>query len=156
MSTPEELTAGLASLVRARVTDFSRTLNMAEVGFLRDGVVWRLHAQCPFRVRQGDRILVGTVDMNYPVDPEADRMAAFDQYAMMFDRNAKKLTALFQQTASFVDSAVLGPAGIVTLALSESVVIEVMPASAGLRVEQWRIFERGSDTHYVFPDSADR
>jgi len=155
MSTSEELAAGLAALVTARVTDFGRTLNMAEVGFLRNGVVTRMHAQCPFRVVRGELILFGSVDMNYPIDPQADSVVAFDEYATMFDRNARKLTALVAETEYFVESAVLGAAGMVTLTLNNSIAIEVLPASTGRLVEQWRLFERGSDVHHVFPDSAD-
>ncbi|GLY43311.1 hypothetical protein Amsp01_093340 [Amycolatopsis sp. NBRC 101858] len=155
MSTVDELEAGLAGLVSARVTAFSRTVNIAEVGFTRDGVETWLHAQCPFRVTRGEATWFGTVDMAYPATADADPDEAYRTNETMFDKRARQVSERFRSVAYVVETATLGRAGMVTLTLTGSVVIEVFPACGG-PIEQWRLFERGSGTHYVFPDAADR
>ncbi len=144
----------MALLPGCRVTEFSRTLNMAIVGFRREDVEKRLHAQCPFRVTHRDRILFGSVDMHYRDTGDAD--TAFDEYRTKYDRFARQLTGMAADHPCFVESATLGRLGMLTLELSGPLVVEVFPACAGESVEQWRLFDRHTDHHVVFPDSADR
>ena len=154
MSTVDELEAGLAGLVSARVTAFSRTVNIAEVGFVRGEVETWLHAQCPFRVTRGESTWFGTVDMAYPARADDHPDDAYRKNETMFDKRARQVSERFQSVEYVVETATLGRAGTITLELTGSVVIEVFPASGG-PIEQWRLFERGSDVHYVFPDPAD-
>jgi hypothetical protein len=155
MTALPELSAAVSALEGTRIVDLGRTLNMVEVGFERGGALYRLHAQCPFRVVHGARILVGSTDMNYPEDRKADGNLAYDTYATMFDRNAKRLTERFAAGEFLVVSAVLRENGEIVIELPESVRFEVFPACSG-PVESWRLFEKGSDVHHVYPDSADR
>ncbi|MEW2505173.1 hypothetical protein AB0878_32365 [Amycolatopsis sp. NPDC047767] len=152
MSTEAELRVGLARLVGARVTDVGRTVTMIEVGFALGEVETRLHAQCPFRFIGGDNVVIGSEDLAYPA-ARADE-AAYAERRTMYDRKARWLTARLAAGEYRVESAELGRAGAVTLVVTGSAVLEVFPACSG-PVEQWRLFERGSDVHHVFPDSAD-
>lgn len=153
MSTIEELRAGVAALVGARATGFGRTLDMAEAGFARGAVETRLHAQCPFRVSRGERVLFGTVDMAYPGRADADAGEAWRTNTTMFDKHARRFTGRFAAAEHVVESAELGRAGTLTLLLTGAVVIEVVPACGG-PVEQWRLFDRGAADHYVYPESV--
>lgn len=144
----------MARLAGCRVTEFSRTLDMAIVGFQGEGVEKRLHAQCPFRVTHREQILFGSVDMRYRDTGDAE--TAFDEYRTKYDRQARQLTGMVTEHECFVESAVLGPVGTLSVELSGHVVIEVFPACAGRNVEQWRLFDWHTDAHVVYPDSADR
>ena len=137
----------------ARVVEFTRTVNIAIVGFTRDEVSTRLHAQCPFRVTRGESTWFGSVDMAYPGTPDGDPDEAYRTNATMFDKRARRVTERFQEVEYLVESAELGRAGSVTLVLTDSVVIEVFPACGG-PIEQWRLFDQDTHGHYVFPDSA--
>jgi hypothetical protein len=154
LSTTEELEAAVARLAGCRVTEFSRTLNIAIVGFQGEDVEKRLHAQCPFRVTHREQILFGSVDMRYrdTGDPET----AFDEYRTKYDRQARQLTGMVAEHECLVEAAALGTAGTLSVRLSGPILIEVFPACAGRDVEQWRLFDWHTDNHVVFPDSADR
>ncbi|WP_370968996.1 hypothetical protein [Amycolatopsis sp. cg9] len=153
MSTTEELEAAVALLPGCRVTEFRRTLNIAIVVFQGEDVEKRLHAQCPFRVTHRDRILFGSVDMYYRDTGDAE--TAFDEYRTKYDRFARQLTGMAAEHECFVESAALGRAGTLSLELSGPLLVEVFPACAGPNVEQWRLFDRHTDRHVVFPDSAE-
>jgi hypothetical protein len=154
LSTTEELTAAVARLAGCRVTEFSRTLNIAIVGFQGADVEKRLHAQCPFRVRHREQVLFGSVDMSYRDTGDAE--TAFDEYRTKYDRQARQLTGMVTEHECFVESASLGPAGTLSVHLDGPLVIEVFPACGGPSVEQWRLFDWHTDAHVVYPDSADR
>jgi hypothetical protein len=153
LSTVDELKAALAELVSARVIGFSRTVNIAEVGFARGEIETWLHAQCPFRVTRGESTWFGTVDMAYPGTADADPDEAYRKNETMFDKRARQVSERFQSVEYVVEAATLGRAGTITLVLTGAVVIDIFPASGG-PIEQWRLFDRGSDVHYVFPDAA--
>lgn len=144
----------MALLTGCRVVEFSRTLNIAIVGFRGEGVEKRLHAQCPFRVTHREQILFGSVDMRYRDTGDAE--TAFDEYRTKYDRQARQLTGMVTEHECFVESAALGTAGTLSVRLSGPLLIEVFPACAGQTVEQWRLFDWHTDNHVVFPDSADR
>jgi hypothetical protein len=154
LSTTEELEAAVAELVGCRVVEFSRTLNIAIVGFQGDGVEKRLHAQCPFRVTHRDQLLFGSVDMRYRDTGDAE--TAFDEYRTKFDRQARQLTGMVTEHECFVESATLGAVGMLSARLSGNVTVEVFPACGGRNIEQWRLFDwHDTDRHFVYPDSAD-
>ena len=144
----------MARLAGTRVTGFDRTVDMVEVGFRRGDGETRLHAPCPFRVTRGDLILLGSEDMRFPATRDGNPQSAFRDRATMFERKARRLTEQFEAVEYFVETTELGPAGRFRLQLGDGVVVEVMPAYAG-PVEQWRLFDRDTDRHVVYPDSAD-
>jgi hypothetical protein len=155
MSSLADLSAAVSALKGSRVVDLGRTLNMVEVGFERGGVTYRLHAQCPFRVVRGAQILVGSYDMHWPEERKADKDVAFDMYVTMYDSNAKILTDMLAASEFHVIDAEMRENGEILLEIADSVRFEVFPACSG-PVESWRLFEKGSDVHYVYPDSSDR
>jgi hypothetical protein len=89
---PAELAAAIAGLRGARFVRVGRTLNMVEVGLMRGGEELALHVQCPFRIVQRSKVVLGSTDHRYPLPGHGDRAAAFDQYQTQFDRVAELLT----------------------------------------------------------------
>ncbi|MCR6484309.1 hypothetical protein M8542_15915 [Amycolatopsis sp. OK19-0408] len=155
MSTTEELREAVVELVGCQVVEFSRTVNIAIVGFRNDTVEKRLHAQCPFRVTHRDQLLFGSADMRYRDTGDAE--TAFDEYRTKYDRQARQLTGMVTAHECFVTSADLGPAGLLSLGLDGPLTVTVLPACAGPNIEQWRLFDwHDTDRHYVYPDTADR
>jgi hypothetical protein len=136
----------------------SRTLNIVEIRFQRDsaegGLPDRLDAQCAFRAVREEQILLGSYDMSYPKDRNSSSSVAYDSYATIFDSNAALLTDLFESREFHVIDAKLGQAGEVTLSLTDSVRLEVLPACSGPQVESWRAFEKGGE-HFVYPEEQD-
>lgn len=128
---------------------------MVEVGLRRGDAIYRLHVQCPFRVVRGSRILLGSVDLAYSADRNVDAKVAYDMRTTMYDRNAQILTSKLSSGDFPVLDAELDENGAFFFEISEAVRFEIFPACSGA-VEGWRLFEKGSDVHYVYPDSADR
>ena len=118
-------------------------------------VTFRLHAQCPFRVVRGAQILLGSYDLHWPKERKADKDVAFDTYATMYDSNAKILTDILADGEFHVIDAEMRENGEIVVEKPDSVRFEVFPACSG-PVEGWRLFEKGSDVPYVYPDLADR
>ncbi|GLZ37139.1 hypothetical protein [Actinokineospora sp. NBRC 105648] len=141
-------------LVGARVTDVGRTADMVEVGFDVAGAEHRLHVQCAFRLVRGAQILLGTTDLGYAENRSDTRAAAFENRTTMFDRNARRLTDRFAVTGYEVVLAEVSEIGAVVIEASDAMRFEVVPTGAG-PAECWRLFERGSDVHHVYPESAD-
>jgi hypothetical protein len=155
LSSLTELAQAVTDLKGCRVTDLGRTVNMAEVGLRRGDAIYRLHAQCPFRVVRGNRILLGSVDMAYPAERNADAKVAYEMRTTMYDRNAQLLTNRLSAGDFPVIEAEMNETGAFFFEIPDSVRFEIFPACSGA-VEGWRLFRKGSDVHYVYPDSADR
>ena len=149
----DELAAAVDGLKGWRVTDVGRTLNMVEVGFARYGAVYRLHVQCPFRVVQHAHIALGSSDMYYPLDRKVGQDVAFDTYATQFDRSAKILTERLGPDGVPVLDAKMQENGAFFVEVEGAARFEVFPAISGPK-ECWRLFQKGSDVHYVYPASA--
>lgn len=150
-----ELTAAVRDLTGARLVGVARTVNIIEINLVRDGVAVRLHVQCAFRLLKGDRIMMGSADLRYPVQSDADRDGAFDEYATRFDRSAELATSLLGRRVCPVLTAELGPGGALTLQVSDGLRVEVLPDVAG-PIECWRLFAEGADEHFVYRPGAER
>ncbi|MFD1048952.1 hypothetical protein ACFQ1S_27145, partial [Kibdelosporangium lantanae] len=98
----------MEDLTGARIVEVGRTLDMAVVGFARDDLEFRLHAQCPFRLAHKNRILLGTRDM-YAAKGDFD--TAWDQYTTVYDLRAKDITAILAEHVYVVEAADLRAAG---------------------------------------------
>jgi len=155
LSSFADLAAAIDGLNGWRVTDVGRTLNMVEVGFVRADAVYRLHVQCPFRVVQRAHIALGSSDMYYPLDRKMGQDVAFDTYATQFDRSAKILTERLGPDGVAVVDAKLEENGAFYFEIEGAARFEVFPAISGPK-ECWRLFQKGSDVHYVYPASAVR
>jgi hypothetical protein len=150
MSSLADLAAAVDGLKGCHVVDVGRTLNMVEVGLRRDQTTYRLHVQCPFRVVQGAKIVLGSFDVHYPIKRGADKDIAFDTYATQFDRSAKILTERLGPKGFPVLEAQMKEDGAFFFEIVDDVRFEVFPAVSG-PIECWRLFEKGSDVHYVYP-----
>jgi hypothetical protein len=154
MSSQEELDRAVRGLVGTRLTGIGRTANLVEIGLSGNDLEWTFHAPCPFRMTRGEEILVGSVDMAYPAKRDLDPDEAYRTFETKFDRKAKRLTVQLESAEYVVEAAFLGVAGLVRLTVLDSITIDLLPACAG-PVEQWRLFARDTDMHFVYPDSAD-
>ena len=150
-----DLAAAVADLAGARLVGVARTVNIIEVDLVRDDVAVRLHVQCAFRLLKGDRIMVGSADLRYPVEAGADSGDAFDEYATQFDRAAGMVTSLLGRRVCPVLSAEVGPGGALTLRVSDGLRVEVLPDVAG-PVECWRLFTEDAEEHFVYRPGAER
>jgi hypothetical protein len=104
-------------------------------------------------VVRGDQILLGSYDMHWPKERKADADVAFDTYATMYDSNAKILTDRLAAGEFHVIDAEMRGNGELVVEIADSVRFEVFPACSG-PVESWRLFEKGSDVHYVYSDQG--
>jgi len=145
----DALRFAVRALEGAKFTDVGRTVDMVELGFTRQTESVRLHVQCPFRLIRGDRILLATADMRYPLDRSGDRSVAFDTRTTQFDRLAAIITSLLTEKVCSVTRAKLGAGGAVRLECGDDLRLEVFPDVSG-PVECWRLFVKGSDDHFVF------
>jgi hypothetical protein len=146
----QETVEAVRALAGCRLTDFGRTVNMAEISFERDdGTKLWLHASCQLRVVREGRILVGSYDMHHPMAKNTDSDAAFDNRTTMYDRQATRLTAVFTSDAYVVLAADVLDTGDLVIDVTDSVRIQAIPTCSG-PIECWRLFERGGD-HHVYP-----
>src|SRR4051812_43631481 len=108
---PADLASAVRALEGARLVEVRRTLNIAIVGSLRGEEEVRLHAQCPLRIGVGDRLLLASGDMRYPLSGAGGREQAFDTYRTNYDRFAEQVTARFTAHDFVVVRAELGRGG---------------------------------------------
>jgi len=145
-----ELGAAVRALEGARLVEVRRTLNIAIVGAERGGEEFRLHAQCPLRIGVGDRLLMASRDMRYPLSGAGGREQAFDSYRTNYDRFAELVTARFTAHEYPILRAELGRGGKIGLESIEDLWIEVVPDVSG-PIECWRLFVRGdNESHYLY------
>jgi hypothetical protein len=144
-----ELLSAVDALAGSRVVEVRRTLNIAILGLTRGDESVRLHAQCPFRIVYGDRVVLGSTDMVYAVDRKANPDEAFDRYETQYDRSAAHITTLLAETPYLVTAAELRPAGAIHLDCTGNLQIDVLPAVSG-PLECWRLFVQKSDDHFVY------
>ncbi|WP_433298895.1 hypothetical protein ACQP2F_44740 [Actinoplanes sp. CA-030573] len=142
-----DLDSAVRALEGARLAELRRTLNIVVLGSMRGEEDVRLHVVCPFRVRAGDRILVASADMRYPLDRKDED--SFDKYRTRYDRSARMLTSRFAEHEFRIVRAELGRGGAITLESDLDLTIEVFPDVAG-PIECWRLFTTSSDEHYVY------
>ena len=135
---PDALIAAVRGLRGARLAGIDRLLGMVRIGLVRGGDEVRLHVQCPVRLVNGDRILLGSADLRHP----PDRGDAFD-------RSARTATGLFGKREHTVVRAEVGPGGALVLETTGDLRIEVFPDVSG-PIECWRLFVHGVDEHFVY------
>jgi hypothetical protein len=102
------------------------------------GGEFALHIQCPMRIRQSDRIVLGTGDM----DGDLERMP--------YDKGAESLQRYLARVRPVAESISVRDCGELRLALEHGISIDVLPVSSS-KVEEWRFLHRHNE-HYSFPD----
>ncbi|NEA26232.1 hypothetical protein G3I70_27605 [Actinomadura bangladeshensis] len=102
------------------------------------GGEFALHIQCPMRIRQADRIVLGTGDMDGQCE------------VMPYDKGAESLQGYLSKVRPIVKFVDVRDCGELRLGLDHSISIDILPVSS-LKVEEWRFLHRHHE-HYSFPD----
>lgn len=133
---------------------FGRAGAMAWLGVQKDGLEYALHLQTAFRVKLGDEIVLGNLDIFEPTQSLLDS-PSFDwdtyqwdaQGLNRYDEWGKKFKKEYGDSAT-VSSALINSWGDITLIFSNEITMDVM--ISGTVGECWRFFQRHSnDNHLV-------
>jgi hypothetical protein len=111
---------------------------------------YSLHIQCAWRIRHGDRVVVGSRDLYNPPQ-ESDDLENFDGDVQGANRRDKGIAELFQNgTREFrVRDVEVGEAGAFTIRFDDGYALDVFPDDS-LSGEHWRIFRPSADEpHFV-------
>lgn len=122
------------------ILGFGQSLSwrLSKSGMETSGAEYAFHLQCPFRVRQGDRIILGSSDMRREGE------------VMPYDRGAMVLQDYAIEARPVITEILIQQYGDIRIDFQYGIVIEVFPAGV-IREETWRFLHRFHD-HYVFPD----
>jgi len=97
-----------------------------------------LHIQCPWRVTQNEKLLVGSGDLHY--GPDGNPLLNFDSARMGSTRCDVLLDRLFQASGALrISTASMNGAGLLKLDLTGDICVEVFPETSADH-EHWRIF----------------
>jgi hypothetical protein len=66
---------------------------------------FKLHTQCPVRLRRDSTVLVGSYDTHRPVDEDVDWTTAFDTSTTVYDERAREVEASLDKHDCRVTSA---------------------------------------------------
>jgi hypothetical protein len=116
---------------------------------------YALHVQCPWRITQEERIVVGSQDLYYPAHYQTGQEipAEFD-WDRVPNLRDKLLSELFEKQESLVVREIyVALAGRVGMLLSDGLVFDILPTDS--HVERWRLFEPGQNKrHFVVGPST--
>ncbi|WP_405674715.1 hypothetical protein OG292_02535 [Streptomyces sp. NBC_01511] len=124
-------------------------LGVIEFAGLRDDVI-NIHIQCPFRILQEGKVILGSRDMRYPQQGAGSE--SFEQFGTVYDSRAATLNGIFERIRPAVAEVSFGDAGHLAVGWEPRFRIEVFPDCSG-SMEAWRVFLRGGP-HYGFPQGA--
>jgi hypothetical protein len=111
---------------------------------------WALHVQCAWRLLCGGALFVGSADLQYPADREADPLKEFDWDNEPDRRSAILLNVINGTTRLAVREVDLLEAGTLDLTLSDSYRLQVFPDSSYPETEHWRLLSPAwGGEHYV-------
>lgn len=105
------------------------------------------HIQCPFRILQTGKLVLGSCDMRYPQRGIGED--AFDDFKTIYDSRSATLNAILKQLRASVSAVTVGGAGYLNIRWGPDFLLEIFPDCSG-SVESWRVFTRGGQ-HYGFP-----
>lgn len=144
----EEITRVLTGAV---VRSVGRAADMGVVEFTGpQGETVMAHLQCPFRIVQDGKIVLGSKDMRYP--QKGAGAQAFDEFRTVFDARATALNGILGKLSPSVDGVTVGEGGELTVSWAPAFRLAVFPDCSG-RIEAWRVFVRGG-AHHGFPPDA--
>ena len=112
---------------------------------------YALHVQCPWRIRQTNRVVVGSHDLCYPANASGARPEGFDWQPQGSNKRDERIGELFQgETRQFmVREITVGQAGSFAVLLDEGYALEVFPTDSSVD-EHWRIFKPYTEgPHFV-------
>lgn len=135
----------------AKVHSVGRAADLGVVEFagLRGDVI-NFHIQCPFRILQEGKVILGSRDMRYPQQGAGSE--SFEQFRTVYDSRAATLNGIFERLRPAVSEVAFGDSGHLAVGWEPRFRIEVFPDCSG-RMEAWRVFRRGGP-HYGFPQGA--
>lgn len=108
------------------------------------GSQYAFHVQCPFRILQGNRIVLGSGEMNFDLDKAP------------YDDGAKVVEGFLSAARPEVLRVSINGFGDVRIEMDHEIKLEIFPTSSSSRPEErWRFLARFG-THYSFPDGLDR
>ncbi|GAA3818179.1 hypothetical protein ACFS5L_04510 [Streptomyces phyllanthi] len=140
-----------AILTGAVVRSVGRAADMGVVEFDGPrGETVMAHLQCPFRIVQDGTIVLGSADMRYAQKGAGPK--AFEEFRMIFDARATKLTAILGELHPTVDDVTVGEAGELTVSWEPAFRLVAFPDCSG-RIEAWRVLVRGGAHHGFPPDT---
>ncbi|MGW7408764.1 hypothetical protein ACWGI9_34620 [Streptomyces sp. NPDC054833] len=108
------------------------------------------HVQCPFRILQEGKLILGSRDMRYP--QQGAGTDAFDRFKTVYDSRAATLNGILEQLRPTVTRVTVGDGGHLVAGWEPAFRIEFFPDCSG-SMEAWRVFVRGG-RHYGFPESS--
>lgn len=111
---------------------------------------FKLHTQCPARIRRDSAIILGSYDTHWPADQDADWDDAFDAFTTIYDERARGFEGYLDKHDCRVTKAKLLTLGMVVVELDDGSTIEVLPTSS-TDTEAWRIISPEGD-HEVYPE----
>ncbi|WP_215456229.1 hypothetical protein [Streptomyces sp. ATCC 21386] len=148
----DDQTARVRGLLQgATVRSVGRAADLCTVEFTGlQGEELRAHIQCPFRILQEGKVILGSRDMRYPqrgAGPDA-----FDHFETIYDARAAKLNGIIDQLRPTVTDVAFGAGGHLAVTWRPAFRIEAFPDCSGA-VEAWRVFTRGGP-HYGYPEGS--
>ena len=150
---------GMAMWGAARAADML-TLQLGEprmdtspMGRRREIGEYALHVQCPWRLTENARLIVGSGDLYTPAEPSVDRVA-FQWDAVGASWWDHQLRGFFSDRAPIrIERIAADPFGGFLLACSSNISFEVFPNTSAVPhddSEYWRLLKPGDSTkHFV-------
>ncbi|WP_328299173.1 hypothetical protein OG389_16095 [Streptomyces sp. NBC_00435] len=125
------------------VADFGRQMSwpLGDSGEESTGSEFAVHAQCPFRIVQQDRIVLGYDDLHRPAPRKGPADEAGDGERRAYDVGADSLREYLGRTSPRVLSVRRTPVGDLLIELEHGIRVELFPASPK-RQESWRFLIR--------------
>jgi hypothetical protein len=125
---------------RQTVTTFSgKTVEVGE---------YALHVQCPWRFTRDLDIVVGSSDLYYPPQDEANESDERFDWRKGDSRRDRLLRELLADRSYVVQGVRLGVGGFCDFELSDGLCLQVFPDDS-TKEEHWRVFAIGGDEAHV-------
>jgi hypothetical protein len=137
-------------VVGSRFVRVGRSVDILLFEFSAGAGRFKLHTQCPARVRRDSVVLVGSDDIRRPADEGEDPGDAFDSFTTVYDERARELERRLAARDCRVMAATLLPPGMVVVELDDGSTVEVLPASS-TDTEAWRTITPDGD-YQVYPE----
>ena len=162
----DSIAQALASLVQLPLTGAERSADMISLRFGAPGPdragngdgpapALSLHVSCPWRLADGERVLVGSGDLLTPADPDAD-LETFDwepHGASWLDVRLAELAVGRLVPPPEVETVAADPFGGVRIALATGLALELFPNSTPtghVATEFWRLVREDADAAEAF------
>ena len=127
---------------------FYRAGDMPCIAFQGKGPSFHLHAQCPIRLTDESRMLIGVSDMYEPGSKVADR-ENYDNSQDWDSLYDERTQAFLAEGEHRVIAASVSLYGDVSVKLTGGYELTAVPCGTS-HCEEWRFFEQGAEKHSVY------